>query len=253
MSNSTERFSDRVENYVRYRPGYPEALVKSLIQNTGVEHVSEIADIGSGTGIFTQLLLQHNLRVYAVEPNGPMRQAAERLLAGFPGFTSVDASAESTGLETSSIDLITAAQAFHWFNNQATRTEFARLLKPQGQLALIWNQRKSSQPLQQAYDAALREYASDYGTVNHMNLDASEIAAFYSPGTMEVFEFGNVQLLNFESLLGRLKSASYCPAEDSPEYQSLAQELEVIFNAHAEQGEIKFEYDARLFLGPVAR
>ena len=253
MSNSTERFSDRVENYVKYRPSYPAALIDALIQKTGTDHTSTVADIGSGTGIFTQLLLQQNLRVYAVEPNAPMRQAAEQLLAGFPDFSSVDASAESIGLADGSIDLITAAQAFHWFSNQATRTEFARLLKPQGQLALIWNQRKTSQPLQQAYDAVLREFSSDYGTVNHMNLDDSDIAQFYFPGTMEVFEFSNFQLLDFDSLLGRLKSASYCPAENSQEYQSLAQELEVIFDAHAEQGQIKFEYDSRLYLGTVAR
>jgi SAM-dependent methyltransferase len=252
MSNSTERFSDRVENYVKYRPGYPEVLIETLIQKTGIDNTSTVSDIGSGTGIFTQQLLQRNLRVYAVEPNSPMRQAAEQLLANFPEFTSVDASAESTSLASGSIDLITVAQAFHWFNNETTRTEFARVLKPKGQLALIWNQRKTSQPFQQAYDAVLREFSSDYGNVNHMNLDDSDISAFYSRAAMEVFEFDHFQLLNFESLLGRLKSASYCPAEDSQEYHCLTGELEVIFEAHAEQGQIKFEYDTRLYLGSVA-
>jgi SAM-dependent methyltransferase len=253
MSDSTERFSDRVENYIKYRPGYPDSLIETLIQKTGIDSHSNVADIGSGTGIFTRQLLQRNLKVVAIEPNQSMREAAERLLTDFPNFSSVDAPAENTGLETDSLDLITAAQALHWFNNPTAKSEFARLLNPQGQLALIWNQRKIKQPLQQAYDAVLREFASDYGKVNHMNLDDNEIAEFFTPAKMQILEFDNVQRLDFESLLGRLKSASYCPHENSVAYNSLVKALATVFNSHCEQGVINFEYDTRLYLGPVAR
>jgi len=253
MNDFTQRFSKRVDAYVRYRPGYPDDLVSRLLEKSGLGASAVVADIGSGTGIFTRLLLDQDLRVYAIEPNAPMRAAAEASLGDDPQFISIAAPAEDTGLDNDSVDLVTAAQAFHWFNNDAAKAELRRILKPTGRLALVWNRRKVSQPFQQAYDGILREFSPEYGKVNHMNLDESEIAGFFGPAEMEVLHFDNSQRLDFSSLLGRLKSSSYCPAEDSAYYIPLVTELLALFDRHAVEGAIEFEYDTELYLGPMSR
>ncbi len=250
MTDSTRRFSDRVEAYQKYRPGYPAALATTLLKSASLDADAVIADIGSGTGIFTRLLLDLRLKVFAVEPNDNMRLAAEEYLSGYKDLTSIGAPAEQTGLADNSIDLITAAQAFHWFNNATTRTEFRRILKPGGKLAFIWNKRKLSQPFQQGYDAILREYAPEYKTVNHMTLSEADIAGFFATGDMEILHFDNSQRLEFSGLIGRLKSASYCPDEGSPGYIPLVTELVALFDQYAVNGVIDFEYDTELYLGP---
>lgn len=249
MTDARRRFSERVENYIRFRPGYPSALVSALPLGDD----SVVADIGSGTGIFTQLLLQRELRVFGVEPNTNMRLAAEEFLADYKHFVSIDGDAENTGLADASVDLITAAQAFHWFNNEQSSKEFARVLKPSGNLALIWNKRRLQQPFQHAYDALLRETAPEYGKVNHMNLGDADIAGFFAPGRMEVLQFDNYQRLDFEGLIGRLKSSSYCPEESTPAYDLLTRKLRNLFDEHAVEGLLTFEYDTQLYQGPVCR
>lgn len=245
------RFSTRVDAYVRHRPGYPDALLSKLLDATGLSAGATVADIGSGTGLFTQRLLQQDLRVYAVEPNQPMRAAAEASLGDNPLFTSVDGKAEQTGLADASQDLITAAQAFHWFDRHAARDEFRRILKPGGQVALLWNRRDTRQPLQQAYDAILQEFAPDYGEVNHMDVDVDEIGGFLQPQRLQQLHFANTQRLDFNGLLGRLRSASYCPPQDSAQYIPLVTELLALFDHFAEDGHIDFDYDTQLYLGPL--
>jgi len=251
VTDSRERFSDRVDDYVRYRPGYPPALVNAVLAAAGDASPPVVADIGSGTGIFTRLLLEQGARVSGVEPNANMRAAAETVLRTFPAFTSVDGSAEATGLDDRSVDLVTAAQAFHWFNNDRSRSEFARILKPSGRLALTWNRRRLEEPFQQAYEALLREHSADYGKINHLTMADDEIAEFFAPGEMTLLQFENLQILDFDGLLGRLRSASYCPAEDTPAYRALLADLERLFAAHAANGELRFALDSRLYLGPI--
>jgi SAM-dependent methyltransferase len=253
MSDSRQRFSSRVDAYLRYRPDYPESLVPTLLAQCDLEAMAVAADIGSGTGIFSKRLLQCGLEVYAVEPNPPMRAAAERLLGANTRFHSIDASAENTGLASQSIDLLSAAQAFHWFNNDRTRSEFARILKPGGHLALVWNRRDTSDPFQQVYEHLLREFAPEYGKVNHMNIEREDIATWFATGTPRELHFNNAQQLDFAGLLGRLKSASYCPAEDSPLYIPLVNELLAQFERHARDGLIEFNYDTQVYLGEIAR
>lgn len=247
-----ERFSSRVDDYQKYRPDYPQSLLTEIIKQSGLDDSAVIADFGSGTGIFTRRLLQAGFEVYAVEPNREMRVAAESALAAEPGFSSIDGSAEDSRLESASIDLITAAQAFHWFNSETAKQEFRRVLKPGGQLALIWNKRKLSQPFQQAYDAILREFAPEYGKVNHMNLSETGIQSFFATGAMQRIVIDNSQQLDFTGLLGRLKSSSYCPEESSPQYIPLATELLSLFDQYAIDGSIAFEYDSELYLGPIS-
>lgn len=253
MSDSTQRFSNRVDDYVRFRPGYPDALVVDMLRLSGCNASATIADFGSGTGIFTELLLQQGMEVYAVEPNQAMRRAAEQRLAGNTRFHSIAASAENSGLVAASLDLVTAAQAFHWFNNDATRNEFRRILKPAGQLALVWNRRDTSQAFQMAYDQLLREFAPEYGKVNHLDLASEQIDGFFADAGPQRLDYQHSQRLDFASLLGRLKSASYCPDVASRHYIPLVNELLALFDQHARQGHIDFDYVCQLFLGPVNR
>jgi len=252
MTDSRNRFSNRVADYVRFRPGYPPELVSALLAQLAPSNVPVAADIGSGTGIFTRLLLDRGFRVFAVEPNRNMRHAAEAHLASYRDFVSIDGGAEDTGLADASVDLVTAAQAFHWFSNEESRAEFRRILKPGGKLALIWNRRNLSQPFQQGYETLLREFAPEYDKVNHMNLSDDDLAEFFVAGGMTVFHFENNQRLDFDTLIGRLKSTSYCPAEDSGEYARLYQELGQLFAGSAVEGVIEFAYDTQLYCGPVA-
>src|ERR1700733_12890817 len=155
-SNATSRFSDRVDNYIRYRPGYPPQVLETLKLECGLKPEHPIADIASGTGIWTRLLLENGNNVIGVEPNAEMRQAAERLLTVFPNFTRVAATAESTALPNHSLDFVTAAQAAHWFNRQQARQEFVRILKPSGWLVLLWNERLTdSTPFLRDYEQLL--------------------------------------------------------------------------------------------------
>lgn len=243
-----ERFSDRVDHYVRFRPGYPEEIVPLLREEAGITMDSLIADIGSGTGIFTALLLKAGLRVTAVEPNREMRAAAERLLADRGAFTSVAGNAAATTLPDHSVDLIAAAQAFHWFEPVATRSEFDRILRPGGHVALIWNERElDTTPFLRDYERLLVEYGTDYQEVRHENIGGSLDGFFHGPHATHVF--ANVQRLDFEGLLGRLLSSSYAPAPGHPSHDPMLAELRRIFDAHQEDGAVEIIYRTKVHLG----
>ena len=253
ISDSRERFSSRVDDYVRFRPGYPAALLQALLAGTAGNAEFAVADIGSGSGIFTRLLLERGIEVYAVDPNAAMRRAAETALGGFDNFSSVDGSAEDTDLGDAAVDLVTAAQAFHWFDKDRALAEFRRILKPAGRLALIWNRRDLQQPFQQAYDTLLREHAPEYGRVNHMSLSADEIGCCFAPGQMHRRRFDNRQRLDFDGLVRRLRSASYCPDPASAEYIDLLDALRRLFARYADDGLLEFTYERLLYHGPPAR
>ncbi|GBF28632.1 putative methyltransferase [bacterium MnTg03] len=248
MGKPTERFSDRVSNYVRYRPSYPQALVDTLMTECHLDSQSTIADVGSGTGIFSRLLLDKDCYVSGVEPNRNMREAAERQLAVYHKFSSIDGHSESTGLDESSINLITAAQSFHWFETVDTQQEFLRILKPGGYVALIWNQRKIEQPFQIEYDCMLRQYASDYSAVNHMNISPEDILDFFSPNKVAKFEFDNSQIFDLSGFLGRMQSSSYVPKTGTAEHLRLIQAAEDLFNRYQSSGTISFEYNSVFYL-----
>lgn len=243
------RFSNRVENYVRYRPGYPAEILTLLQREAGLTESSVVADVGSGTGISTELLLKSGAVVYGVEPNLEMRQAAERLLSGYGGFRSVAGSAQATTLAENSVDLITAAQAFHWFNQPASRAEFSRILKPGGQLALIWNERLTdSTPFLRAYEKLLTDHATDYAVVRHENTGVDSLAKFFI-GPFRTYVFSHEQRFDFASLKGRLLSSSYAPAEGQPGHEAMIAELRRIFEAWQEDGVVVIGYETKVHLG----
>jgi len=205
-----------------------------------------IADVGSGTGISTRMLLESGNAVFGVEPNEPMRTAAEDLLKDFPKFTSIDGTAAETNLPDASVDLVTAFQAFHWFEGDKTRDEFVRILKPGGYVALIWNERKlGATPFLMEYEKFLLKYAGDYEAVRHENTGSEELRKFFERD-FAVAVFQNAQVLDFDGLKGRVLSSSYMPTPDDDRYDVMIEELRALFTKYQEQGRITLLYDTRV-------
>jgi ubiquinone/menaquinone biosynthesis C-methylase UbiE len=252
MSKSpTARFSDRVENYVRYRPGYPPEVLELLRDECGLRPSHIVADIASGTGVFTRLLLENGNSVFAVEPNAAMREMGIRQLEslGSNRLVSVAGTAEETTLRSASVDFVTAAQAAHWFDLPRARAEFARILRPEGWCALIWNERHlASTPFLRDYEQLLLTYGTDYQVVRH-EYTTLKIHEFFAPALSEERVFSQRQRFDYEGLAGRLWSSSYAPLEGDPSYAPMMEELQRIFRAHAKDDTVDFEYKTRVFYG----
>ena len=248
MRDPTERFSDRAETYAKYRPGYPDDLLRFL--RTLVEPPAAVADVGSGTGILTRQLLQYGYELYAVEPNEAMRRKAESALGGSPSFFSVRGTAEATTLADQSIDLITCAQAFHWFDRVKTKLEFNRILKSNGVTALLWNERlDEASPVNRAYEKLLREMVPDYQNVSHRRVGMEDIQSFFAPGEIQLRTFANHQSLDREAFLGRLISSSYVPNLNQPGHSEIIEAAERVFSAHQAAGKITFDYETKVYIG----
>ena len=247
-----DRFTGRVDDYVRARPGYPEVLVHDLAAAGLLAPGAVVADIGSGTGISTALFLAAGFAVVGVEPNAAMRAAAEAALARFARFRSLPGSAEATGLPDASVDLVVAAQAFHWFDAARTRTEFRRILTGPGWVALIWNARRAAgTPFLAAYEALLVEFGTDYAQVGHRGVGAERLEPFFG-GSWETRRYENAQELDLDGLRSRLLSSSYIPAPGRPEHAAMLERLASIFDAHAEDGRVRILYDTEVHTGRLA-
>jgi len=248
-TDPTKRFSSRVENYVRFRPGYPKEIIILLKSECGLKPQSIIADIGFGTGKLTELFLENGNAVFGIEPNREMREAGERFLKKFPNFTSLAATAEDTALPDASADFIAAGQAFHWFDRERCRKEFARILKPAGWIVLVWNDRKTeTTPFLIAYENLLKTYATDYSKVDHKQIDDDVVREFfgYSPAKKT---FPSAQEFDFEGLKGRLLSSSYAPEAGQRGHTEMLRDLEQLFNAHQKIGRVQFIYDTVVYYG----
>lgn len=251
MLDPTKRFSNRVENYVKYRPGYPGEIIGLLEKDCGLTSESLIADIGSGTGFLSELFLQNGNRVFGVEPNAEMRAAGEQLLAKFPNFTSVNATAEATTLPGHSIDFVTAGQAFHWFDRQRARREFERILKTDGWTVIVWNTFAVERShVVKGYDEVLLRYGTDYRDVRREIEDAN-IESFFAPGVCQAARFDFQQTFDWASFKGRLLSASYAPQADESDHESMLRALRQVFDAHQRKGKVVFDYDTEVYYGQL--
>jgi len=243
----TRRFSSRVENYVKYRPGYPPQIIELLESECGLTPDSVVADIGSGTGLLTKLFLAHGNRVFGVEPNAGMRAAGEEALASFPNFASIAASAEATSLTDNSVDMIVAGQAFHWFDRQKAGAEFRRILKQSGWVVLIWNGfRVETSPLISGYQKIVLRYGTDYQEVNR-EMEGLEIDSFFAPNPCHTARFTYRQVFDFEGLKGRLLSASYAPDQNHPAFSEMISDLQRLFDANQRNGAVDFDYETEVY------
>ena len=253
-TDATTRFSDRVEYYIKSRPHYPPALLEFMRDRLGLAPDHVVADVGSGTGILTEMLLKHGNVVHAVEPNEPMRRAAEQLLAGrYPNFRSIAAAAEATTLPDQSMDFITAGQAFHWFDPTRARSEFRRILRPGGWVVLAWNDRRLDRPaFAVGYEQLVRRFNTDFDKINHRNVSNDESEAlrrFFGGERYENVNFDNPQTHDWEGVRARLLSSSYMPLSDDPRYDAMLRELREVFDAHQLDGKVMLEYDTRAYYG----
>ena len=250
--NSTTRFSSRVDDYIKYRPHYPVEIIDLLADKCGLTPESVIADIGSGTGILTRLFLENGNPVVGVEPNREMREAGERYLKEFARFTSLEGTSETTHLPSGAMDFVVAGQAFHWFDQAKTRKEWMRVLKQDACVVLVWNDRRvDSTPFLRDYEALLQAFGTDYNEINHKNVQDNVVfAAFYGAAPYEA-SFDNVQHFDLDGLLGRLNSSSYAPGREDPRHAAMVARAQEIFAKHQKNGRVAFEYDARIFYGPM--
>ncbi len=242
-------FSNRVENYVKYRPSYPLSVI-DFLTSLGLSENCDVADIGSGTGILSELLVNSVNCLYAVEPNKEMRSAAEKILGKYKNYFSVDASAEETALKNNSVDFITVAQAFHWFNRDSALSEFRRILKKSGKLVLIWHNRINNTPFLQGYEDLLLKYGTDYREINHQNLTDKELEnCFVKDYKKTVFD--NFQKFDLEGIKGRLFSSSYTPSPGETGYDELVTGIEELYKKYNVNGYIMFNYNTEMFSGSI--
>jgi SAM-dependent methyltransferase len=243
----TERFSSRVDNYARYRPSYPAPAVALLCERCGLVPGAPVADLGSGTGILTELLLLAGAEVFAVEPNDGMRAAAEMQLGRYPQFRSVKGTAEATTLAAASVDLLVAGQAFHWFDPQRARREALRLLRPFRWAALLWNERpREATPFLGDYEALLKRHAPEYTRITASRANPDTMREFLGPA-MEVRAFPNEQILDFEGLTGRLMSSSYAPEPGAADHGPMLASLREVFARHERDGHIIMPYSTLVY------
>jgi len=251
MTRPTERFSDRAEHYRRYRPGYPAAAIEMLGRQCGLTSSAVVADVGSGTGILSEQLLERGARVIGIEPNDAMRAAAEARLAAEPRFRSVAATAEATTLPEESVDLWVAAQAFHWFDAPRARLEALRVLRAGGCAALLWNERPPEPgAFLSEYEALLTRHAAEYTAIAARRMDEASMREFFG-GAMQIARFPNQQTFDYAGLEGRLLSSSYAPAPGHPEHEPMLAGLRALFDRYSRDGEIVFPYETRVYYAQI--
>jgi SAM-dependent methyltransferase len=255
FTDSKQRFSSRVADYVRFRPGYPRDALTLLKSECDLRSGHVIADIGSGTGFLCELFLKNGNRVYGVEPNKEMREAGEEYLASFDSFVSIDAAAEATTLEDVSVDFVTAGQAFHWFDPAAARCEFARILKPGGWVVVMWNDREKNSAFATAYEDLLVRFGTDYKRVRASYPETAAMQEFFAGagGSVQERSVPNAQILDWDGLVGRLGSSSYAPQEGQPNYAPMMAALDELFRANQMDGRVKMEYATHVYYGRLPK
>lgn len=254
MKPSTERFSDRVDNYVKYRPRYPSEVLTVLREEAALAPGQVIADVGSGTGILSELFLAEGFTVYGVEPNQKMREAAESIMSPrYPAFHSRSATAEDTGLASASIDLVAAGQAFHWFDAAKMKAESRRILRPGGRVALLWNDRLETDPLGREYEGLLEQFGIDYAEVAAKYRFGDEpIREFFGDAGYRLRPLPNEQLLDLEAFRGRLLSASYAPNPGHPNHAPMMRALSALFEKFREGDRVRMRYQTKVYVGRIS-
>lgn len=246
----TKRFTGRASFYSTSRPNYPRRILDLLRSEIDFDETYTIADIGSGTGLLSQLFLENGNRVLAVEPNDEMRGLAEKSLSRFPRFLSVRGTAEQTGLERASVDLVVIGQALHWFDPEASSREFARILKTNSQVCIAYNDRNNEDSFMKDYDQIVRRYARNRASVP--SIDDAYLPRFFKNGKYSKFSLPNEQLLDLEGLLGRMTSASYMPSpSDQDHFALLRENVARLFKTHEKLGKVRMLYDTTVLLGKI--
>lgn len=250
MSDFTSRFSGKTADYIKYRPKYPSDLLTLLKTEIGLNPGFKVADIGSGTGISTLVFTENGNTVYAVEPNTDMRKAAEQIFEGNSHFISINGSAESTGLENGSIDLIFSGTAFHWFDLSKTKKEFIRILKTGGTVVISWISRDISDKLQQETEDIYNKYTEDIEAVENQKQRES-VEKFFAPQMVEYRRFLHSQPFTEDEYLGRLRSSSFFPDVSHKDYTAMSDDFREVFRKYQKNGIVDFKYITEVYWGKL--
>jgi SAM-dependent methyltransferase len=253
IRDPTGRFTDRVDDYARSRPGYPREVLEALRADLDLRPEHVVADVGSGTGLLSRLLVENGNLVHGVEPNAAMAAVAESWLGPTGRFRAVPGRAEATGLPPASVDLVTAGQAFHWFSVPEARAESLRILRPPAGVALVWNLRQlDSTPFLRDYEAFVRRWSTDYAEVSERYAEPGALRALFGRAPWREHRFDNRQDFDLDGLRERLLSSSYTPKAGDPRREPMLAALSDLFAAHARDGKVSFAYDTRLFTGRLS-
>ena len=249
---TTENFTDKANIYAKYRPSYPNEYIEYLLSANELNENQIVADIGSGTGIFSRQLLENDLHVIGVEPNDDMRKMAEQSLKRYPRFQSIKATAEHTTLKENSVDLVTVAQAFHWFNKEAFKIECQRILKQKAHVALVWNSRDGTSPIiKENADICQKTCPNFKGFSGGIEETPEMFNSFFKDGKYEFKEYQNDLLFDYEGFLGRNLSDSYAPKKNDKEYKNFIFLLSELFEKYSKNGKILIPNLTRSYLGNV--
>ena len=252
FTDAKQRFSSRVADYIRYRPKYPVETLDLLRKECGLRSDHVVADIGSGTGFLSELFLKNGNQVLGVEPNAEMRTGGEQYLAEYQNFRSLAGSAEATGIEDHSVDFVSAGQAFHWFEPQAARREFLRILKSNGWVVVMWNDRRMDEAqLTREYEDLLVRYGVEYGRVKDAYPERKSLQDFFGAENIGERDLPNYQELDHAGFRGRLLSSSYAPTPGHPNFEPMMAGLEEIFRAHSHSGIVRMEYFTRIYFAQL--
>jgi len=248
VSDPTSRFSTRVANYVRYRPGYPVALVPRLLERGTLRPGDRIADLGAGTGLLAQVFADAGHAIDAIEPNAPMREAGERSLQDNASVRFIDGRAEASTLRAASVDLVIAGQAFHWFEVAPTLVELRRILKVGGRVALIWNVRdEEGDPFMAEYEQLLARHGDGYRNVGAHGVDAVTRRQLFGASGGRFDRLPNAQRLDREGLVGRVLSSSYAPEAGSDGHEAMVGALHLLFEKYACDNQVTLRYRTEVY------
>ncbi len=235
---------------MKYRPHYPAEVFDFLETEGLIAKGAVITDIGSGTGISAEPLLKRGYEVKGIEPNREMREAAEKFLEAYQNFKSIEGIAEHTELSNHSVDLVLAGQAFHWFDKEKSKKEFKRILKTNGNVVLMWNDRRTdTTDFLKVYEDFLQMFGTDYKVVNHKNVQDKSVFAPFFGGEFHEKSFYNYQDVDFAGLKGRVLSSSYMPGEGHADYEFMIYTLKKIFMRYQENGRVRLDYDTKIYYG----
>lgn len=248
--DTADRFSNRVEYYIKYRPGYPEQVIDLLKSKYDLGSTDEIADIGAGVGHSAKLFTDYGCYVYGIEPNADMHNALIDRMKRVANFSARLKTASNTDLESNSIDFIVCAQSFHWFNVKAAKTEFLRILKDNGTVVLMWNSWQEDTDFGQDYTTLLKNHSTDYENVSRTNPDMTEkIDYLFDTYEKDVVEHS--QYFDLEALKGRYLSSSYALLPDMDGHEAAMTAIEELFDKYASDGTIEFRYDCEIYHGSL--
>jgi SAM-dependent methyltransferase len=253
VSDPTERFTGRADHYARHRPRYPAALLEVLAAEAVLAPLDVVADVGAGTGILAELLLRHGNAVVAVEPNASMRAGLVPLQRAWPSLRVTGGSAEATQLPDACVDVVMAGQAFHWFDPVRSKREFARILRPGGRIALVWNVRdRTSTPFLRGYESMLDRHAAEYARLKPGPINLPALQEFFAPGGFEARSLPHHTSYDLPGLQGLLRSTSYAPQPGEPAHDAMLVELGRLFAANANDGTVTMQYQTLLFFSAQA-